>query len=398
MANTRSKGDGSAYQRHDHGSCPKAGPDGQRPEHRCRGRWVGAVDVTEGGRRRRAVFYGATKAEVKASVKTAIARVDAGSPAKDDKALLSAVVTVWIASTLEASDRAPSTKATYATLLRSQVLTDPIAGKALADLKPSHVEQLTVRMRAKGLSASTIRQTYTILRAVLETAVRDELLATNPAAKVKRPGVPRVEARYLTVAEVAVLLEAAKDSRYAPLMRVLVATGLRRGEALALRWQDVDLTNGVLRVRGTLSRVGGRLVISEQLKTERSRRDVPLSPTTVAVLKAVKVSQAVERLKAGSVWVETGHVFTTEDGQPRDPRGALRAINRIAKAAGMEGVGLHTLRHSAATAMLEAGVPLRTVSELLGHSSVAVTGDVYGHVSTEGARSAVDRLSVAMGW
>jgi len=144
---------------------------------------------------------------------------------------------------------------TYATLLRSQVLTDDIASKPLADLKPSHVEQLAVRMRVKGCSPSTVRQTYTVLRSVLETAVRDELLATNPAARVKRPGVPRTEARYLTIAEVAVLLEAAKDSRYAPLLRLLVSTGLACGEALALRWQDVDLTTAfcgsVARYRGS---------------------------------------------------------------------------------------------------------------------------------------------------
>jgi len=176
----------------------------------------------------------------------------------------------------------------------------------------------------------------------------------------------------------------------------LVSTGLRRGEALALRWQDVDLTNGVLRVRGTLSRVDGHLVIGEP-KTERSRRDVPLSPATVALLRSVKVSQAVERLKADSIWVETHHV-TTQIGTAVDPRNALRAISTAAKSSGMADVGLHTLRHSFATHMLEAGVPLHTVSELLGHSSVAVTGDVYGHVSTEGARSAVERLSAAMGW
>ena len=110
-----------------------------------------------------------------------------------------------------------------------------------------------------------------------------ELLASNPAARVKRPGVPRTEAHYLSIAEVASLLEAVKDSRYAPLLRLLAATGLRRGEALALRWSDVDLTNGLLRVRGTLLRVNGPLVISEP-KTERSRRNVPLSPRTVALL------------------------------------------------------------------------------------------------------------------
>lgn len=97
----------------------------------------------------------------------------------------------------------------------------------LADLKPSHIEQFTVRMRVKGCSPSTVRQTYTVLRSVLETAVRDELLATNPAARVKRPGVPRTEAHYLSIAEVAALLEASKDSRHAPLFRLLVSTAHR---------------------------------------------------------------------------------------------------------------------------------------------------------------------------
>jgi integrase len=210
-------------------------------------------------------------------------------------------------------------------------------------------------------------------------------------------GVPRTEAHYLSIAEVAALLEAAKDSRHATLFGLLVSTGLRRGEALALRWQDVDLANGLLRVHGTLSRVGGHLVISEP-KTDRSRRDVPLSPATVVLMRSVKASQAVERLKAASIWVDTGHIFTTERRTPVDPRNALRAISTAAKSSGMPDVGLHTLRHSFATHILEAGVPLHTVSELLGHSSVAVTGDVYGHVSTEGARSAVERLSAAMGW
>ena len=209
--------------------------------------------------------------------------------------------------------------------------------------------------------------------------------------------MPRTEAHYLSIAEVASLLDAVKDSRYAPLLRLLVATGLRRGETLALRWSDVDLSNGLLRVRGTLSRVDGHLVIGEP-KTERLRRNLPLSPATVVLLRSVKASQAVERLKAASIWVETGHVFTTQIGTAVDPRNALRAISTAAKASGMADVGLHTLRHSFATHMLEAGVPLHTVSELLGHSSVAVTGDVYGHVSTEGARSAVERLSAAMGW
>jgi integrase len=124
---------------------------------------------------------------------------------------------------------------------------------------------------------------------------------------------------------------------------------------------------------------------------------VPLSPATAALLRSVKASQAVERLKASSIWVEAGLVFTTERGTAVDPRNALRAIFTAANALGMSGVGLHTLRRSFASRMLAAGVPLHTVSELLGHSSVAVTGDVHGHVANQGARFAVQRLSAAMG-
>jgi len=125
---------------------------------------------------------------------------------------------------------------------------------------------------------------------------------------------------------------------------------------------------------------------------------VSLSPAAVGLLRSVKASEAVERLKAASIWVETGLVFTRERGTAVDPRNALRAISTAAKALGMSGVGLHTLRHSFGTHMPAAGVPLHTVSELLRHSFVAVTGDVHGHVSTEGARFAVERLSAAMGW
>ena len=140
-----------------------------------------------------------------------------------------------------------------------------------------------------------------VLRSVLETAVRDELLASNPATKVKRPGVPRTEAHYLSIAEVASLLDAVKDSRYAPLLRLLVTTGLRRGEALRPALLGRRPHQQHLWVRGTLSRANGHLVISEP-KTERARRNVPLSPATVALLggsRQAKRSSGSRRPRSG---------------------------------------------------------------------------------------------------
>jgi integrase len=213
---------------------------------------------------------------------------------------------------------------------------------------------------------------------------------------VARPGVASKEARHLSPAQVTALLDAARSSRYHAAFVLLAATGLRRGEALALRWADVDLDGAVLRVRGTLARTGGQLVVS-QPKTATSRRALRLSPGVVVLLRAHRKSQAAERIKAANVWHESGFVFTTENGQPVDPRNLLRALKVAADRAGLAGVGVHTLRHSAASALLEKGIGLKTVSELLGHSSVAITGDVYQHVSDGAAQAAADALAAAIG-
>jgi integrase len=150
-----------------------------------------------------------------------------------------------------------------------------------------------------------------------------------------------------------------------------VNTGLRRGEALALHWSDIDFDAKLMRVRGT-RRVAGELVVTET-KTPRSRRVIPLSPAAERLLRDVRANQRVERLRAGSMWQPTPYVFKTELGEPCDPRNALRALKAAAKSAGLpSSVGLHTLRHSAASVMLSAGVPLKVVSEVFGHASVAI--------------------------
>jgi integrase len=199
----------------------------------------------------------------------------------------------------------------------------------------------------------------------------------------------------LTPDQVRSLLLAAKPSRYAPPFELLVNTGLRRGEALALHWSDIDFDEKLLRVRGTLAGVADELVVTET-KTPRSRRVILLSAAAERLLRDVRANQRVERLRAGSMWQPTPYAFTTELGEPCDPRNALRAFKAAAKRAGLpSSVGLHTLRHSAASVMLSAGVPLGWYRRF-GHASVAITGDIYGHVSPEVSREALTRLSDAL--
>jgi integrase len=280
-------------------------------------------------------------------------------------------------------------------------------------LRPSDVEKLVLDMRAqmkpgrptvddpeplpvRALADSTIRSTYTVLRAGLDGAVRDGLLARNPAAAVKRPGVERQEAHHLDRNDVVRLLSAAKASRYHPALVLIASTGLRRGEVAALRWEQVDLSSRTLRVAATVARVDGKLVVTPP-KTERSRRSVPLSKPVVEMLRAHQVRQKQERLRAGNQWRENGLVFPTEFGTQVDPRNLLRTVQAAAEKAGLRDVVAHTLRHSAASAWLEGGVHIKAVADLLGHSSIAITGDIYGHAEDSTARAAVDGLSRQLG-
>jgi integrase len=362
------------------------------------GRWCAAIVAADPatGRRKRTVLYGKTRREALAKLKAATERADAGAPVRDAKRTVAAWLSRWRVSTLKASGRKDSTKALYAYLSERHLEAEPFGELTLDRLRPSDVEALLIVLRERGLSESTIRTAYTVLRSGLDAAVRDGLLARNPAAVIARPAVTRREARHLSPAEVAKLLNAARSSRYHAVLVLLAATGLRRGEALALTWADVDLDTGLLRVRGTLARINGELAVTPP-KTAKSRRVLRLAPGVVALLRAHRKAQAGERIRAANIWHESGFVFTTENGQPVDPRNLLRALKAAAKRAELADVRVHTLRHSAATALLEAGKGLKTVSEMLGHSSVAITGDVYQHVSDGEAQAAADALAAAIG-
>ena len=374
----RANGEGSTFRRKD-------------------GSWSGELSYRDrDGAAKRRTVYGKTQTEVRAKLKEARQRLDAGAPVNDATMTLASWLEEWIGKALEASDRKRATKDLYAGMARSH-LVPLLGGTTLDRLRPSDVEALIVRKREAGLSPSTIRTIYTVLRTALDVAVRDGLVHRNVAMAVKRPAVERTDATYLSVEQAQQLLGALRDDRLESLYRLMLATGLRRGEALALHWRDVDLDAGLARVRWTLSRTSKGLEIGEP-KTERSRRTLPLPRSAVATLDAHRIRQTTERQAAGPAWTDSGLVFTTEVGTPLEPRNVLRRFDALARRAGLEGVHLHTLRHSAASFLLAAGTHTKVVQEHLGHSSYAITADIYSHVAPAQAREAADRMDEAIQW
>jgi integrase len=214
------------------------------------------------------------------------------------------------------------------------------------------------------------------------------LIVRNVAQQVKvSPGEPE-EVVPLTVAEARMLLRTAREHRLYALYAVALSIGLRRGEALGLRWSDVDLETGLLRVRQTLQRHSGELHFAPP-KTRRSRRTVPLLPFMVAALHEHRDRQAEECARAGDAWTDSGLVFTTSTGRPIEPNDFSKAFGRMCDRAGVRKVRVHDLRHTCASMLLAQGAQPRVVMEVLGHSAVEMTMNVYGHVMLDAQREAL---------
>jgi integrase len=266
----------------------------------------------------------------------------------------------------------------------------------LAKLNAAQVQTFLNEL-ADRASPQTVRNVHAVLRRALGQAMRWGILTRNPATLVDLPAARAYDVSGLSFEAARAVLEAVRGDRLEPLVTVALATGLRQGEALALRWTDVDLEGGTLTVRYTLQRAAGIVALAEP-KTRRSRRRVTLPGFAVAALRRQRDwFQAQERRVAGREWREGGYVFTTTIGTPLHAGDVTKGFQRRLKAAGLPRMRFHDLRHGAATLMLAQGVHPRVVMETLGHSTIAVTMNIYSHVVPALQREAADRLDAALG-
>jgi integrase len=296
----------------------------------------------------------------------------------------------WLSDTAQPSVR-PSTFKGYDGKIRTHIL--PALGNVrLVKLTPQYLEAFLNQKRAAGLSPQTVRHLRAILRAALSDALRWGIVPRNVATLVDGPRVPHHDVQPLAPSEAQTLLEAVRTHRLGALFSVALSVGLRQGEALGLRWEDVDLEGGTLTVRKTLQRIAGEFVLLEP-KTARSRRTIALPSVAVRALRTHRARQMEERLMAGSMWEdEWDLVFTTATGRPLHGTNVTRAFQQLLASAGLRRQRFHDLRHSCASLLLAQGVHPRVVMETLGHSQIALTMNIYSHVLPELQREAAARM------
>ncbi len=285
----------------------------------------------------------------------------------------------------------PSTWASYSAVIEGHVI-PRIGAIGLQKLAPTHLNKLYGDLLAGGrrdgkgsLSQRTVRYVHIILHKALKDAVRWGRLVKNPADLADPPrskDTQAAEAKVWTPPQLRTFLRHVEGFRLYPLFLLAMTTGMRRGELAGLRWEDVDLESATISVRQTRIAISYKVEVSRP-KTARSRRSIGLDSKTVAALRSWRTQQLEERLAWGPAWIDTGLVFTREDGSPPHPEYISRSFLRQAKAAGLPRIRFHDLRHSYATASILAGVPSKVVSARLGHASVGITLDTYSHVLRE---------------
>jgi integrase len=252
----------------------------------------------------------------------------------------------------------------------------------LKDLTPAHARWFYRERLDSGLAPATVHKIHAVLHKALKAAVSDGLIPRNAASGMKLPRIAREEIEPLAAEEARRLLETARETsnRLEVLYVLALNTGMRQGELLALKWDDVDLERGVLRVRRTLTRQGGSFVLGEP-KTKKSRRTIRLTAAAVDALRTHLSCQLREMERTGSLYQSGGLIFATEMGTIINPSNLRnRSFKPLLRHAGLPPIRFHDLRHTCATLLLSKDVNPKIVSEMLGHSSVSITLDIYSHL------------------
>ena len=362
----------------------------KRKDGRWEGRYTAGHDPETGKPIYKNVL-GRTQAEVKEKLTQAMAENKNLDLTKVGQYTIGQWMDVWYENYAKIKVR-PSSHQTYKGYIENHIKPNigdiPLEKLTTLDLQRLYktllangrVDRLESKGQPKGLSPKTVRNIHQILSSALKLAQEQRIILTNPAEGCALPKVEHREMKTLPVEQLQSFLREAKDSGVFELYYLELATGLRRGELLGLKWEDIDLEHGDLRVRRQIARINGR-VVEAPLKTKNAYRTLPLAEDTISILKEQK------KKVGNSPWV-----FPSATGGPISPDSVLHMLHRVLKRAGLPQVRFHDLRHTFATLALQNGVDIKTVSGMLGHFSAGFTLDTYAHVTTSAQKAAANTM------
>ncbi|CAM5437783.1 tyrosine-type recombinase/integrase [Streptomyces avidinii] len=396
----RANGEGTIYQRKD-------------------GRWEAAGYVLAAdGSRKRVRVYGTTRKEAADKLTGKIADSNRGLPVATADSTVGEYLAYWLGSVAVHQLR-ENTHTRYGTCIRLYLIPG-LGRKKLARLTTRDVRTFLDRLRTtcqccaqgldtvwkrcctigqccgKVLSPLTVTYVHSVLKSALEHAVREDELPRNVARNVKTTAPRPRRFQPLTAAEARQLLQAAGGDRLHALYELALRTGLRKGELLGLRWEDLDLDSGTANISRSLQRTRTAGLTSLPTKTRASERRIALPTECARSLRSHREQQDEEKQVARASWKDSGLVFTTTAGSPLDPANVTRHFRGLLDRAGLRRIRFHDLRHSTATLLLEQGVDLVVIKELLGHAHIGVTAGVYAHVRLRLQRQAINTLDHAL--
>jgi integrase len=358
--------------------------------------WTAIVDLPPDpatGKRRQKRVTARTKREVELQVAELINKAANGGFTDAGKVTVREFFDRWLEAT--APTLRAATVRRYRDLARLHI-TGVVGNLKLGKLSPGDVQRLYADRLAAGLSPTSVRHVHGLLHRALGDAVRWGLLPRNVTDSVDPPRRSTPEAKTWDAGQVARVLTAATGDDLEALWRLAVLTGMRRGELLGLRWADVDLDAGALSVRRTMSRGGSSQLEGGEPKTASGKRRVALPASVVESLRRHRVRQLEYRLKAGPAFEDRGLVFANETGGPLHPNSLAIRFRKLIAAAGVPAIRFHDLRHTCATLLLSQGVHPKVVQERLGHADIAMTMNLYSHVTADMQRQAADQLDAAI--
>jgi len=373
----RANGEGTIYKRKD-------------------GRWCGQITVgtdSETGKSKRKTFYGDTRKEVAKKMTEVKHKLNTGEYIEPSNMKLSEWLNKWIEG--RKNTLAYNTLKSYKGLIKNHINPN-IGGVKLKNLKTRQVQELLNykledgKIKGEGgLSPRTVEYIYQTLHAALEQAVKEQFITRNICKAVEVPEKhDEDEMQTWNREQVSSFMKTAKNYKYYILHYLAVNTGMRQGELLGLKWKDVNFEKEIINVK----RQYDRSLKFKKLKSDSSKRVIPLADNVVSELKSYRIRQNEDKLALGEEYIDKDLIGCNKKGEPINHRCLVRDFKRIIKEAELPEIRFHDLRHTFATLFLEAGGNIKTLQQMLGHASINITIDTYGHVSEEMLSAAANKM------